>query len=33
MNLGIMYEASLSIEGFQSSGKAFVHENTITADY
>ena len=30
MNLGKMYEASLTVEGYQSSGKAYVYENTIT---
>ena len=30
MKLGLMYEASLTIEGYQSSGKATVNQNDIT---
>ena len=30
MQLGLMYEASLTIEGYQSSGKATVNQNDVT---
>ena len=30
LNLGLMYEASLTIEGYQSSGKATVNQNDVT---
>ena len=30
MNLGLMYEAALTIEGYQSSGSATVNQNDIT---
>ena len=29
LNLGLMYEASLTIEGYQSQGSAFVNQNDI----
>ena len=30
MKLGLMYEAALTIEGYQSSGSATVNQNDIT---
>jgi hypothetical protein len=33
MYLGKMYEVSLAVEGYQSSGQAYVYENTITVGY
>ena len=30
LNLGLMYEASLTIEGYQSSGSATVNQNDVT---
>ena len=30
MKMGLMYEAALTVEGYQSSGKANVYKNNLT---